>query len=58
MSFVRTPASIVLRTASSTAFASTGRLREYLSIIATERIVPIGLTFPWPEISGAEPFSH
>lgn len=58
ISFVLTPASIVLRTASSTALASAGRLREYLSIIATERIVPIGLTFPWPEMSGAEPTQH
>jgi hypothetical protein len=55
ISFVRTPASIVLRTASSTAVASAGRLREYFSIMATERIVPIGFTFPCPEISGAEP---
>jgi hypothetical protein len=30
-------------------------LREYFSIMATERIVPIGFTFPCPEISGAEP---
>lgn len=55
MSFVRTPASIVLRTASSTAVASAERLREYFSIIATERIVPMGLTIPFPEMSGADP---
>lgn len=46
MSFVRTPASMVLRTASSTAFASTERLREYFSIMATDKIVPMGLTLP------------
>jgi hypothetical protein len=23
--------------------------------MATERIVPMGLTMPWPEISGADP---
>src|SRR4051794_33324306 len=55
ISFVLTPLSIVLRTASSTALASAGKFREYLSIIAIERIVPTGFTIPWPDISGADP---
>ncbi len=55
MSFVRIPFSIVLLTANSTAFDSIGRLREYWSIMATERIVPTGLTIPCPPISGADP---
>ena len=52
---VRIPLSMVRRTASSIAFDSAGRRREYCNIIATERIVPIGLTIPRPEMSGAEP---
>lgn len=52
---VRTPLSIVLRTASSTTFASAGRFKEYCKSMAMERIAATGLTMPFPEISGAEP---
>ena len=55
ISLVRMPASIVRRTASSTAFASKGRHNEYCRSMAMERIAATGLTRPLPEISGAEP---
>jgi hypothetical protein len=55
ISFVRTPASIVRLTASSTALASAGKQSEYCSNIAIERIAATGLTIPCPEMSGAEP---
>ena len=55
MSFVRMPESTVLRAASSTAFASAGKHKEYWSSMATERIAATGLTRPLPEISGADP---
>ena len=55
MSRVLIPASIVFRTASSMALASFGKLNEYWSIMAVERIAATGLTFSWPAISGAEP---
>ena len=55
ISAVLAPFSIARLTASSTTLASVGRLREYCNIMATERIVPMGLTLPWPEMSGAEP---
>jgi len=57
ISVVRIPPSIVFLTASSTAFASSGRFKEYWSSIAVERIAATGLTTPLPEISGAEPTS-
>ena len=52
---VLTPASKICLTAFSTICASASRLKEYLSIIATERTVATGLTIPFPAISGAEP---
>jgi hypothetical protein len=35
--------------------AAAGISNEYRSIIATERIIPVGLMMPCPAISGAEP---
>src|SRR5262249_20144536 len=55
ISTVRTPDSITLRTAVSIAFASTGRLREYCSIIAMDSMAATGFTMPLPAISGADP---
>ena len=46
MSAVRMPSSIVCRTAASTALASRGRLSEYWSSIATDRIAATGFTMP------------
>lgn len=54
-SLVTTPLSMAFLTACSTTSASLGRPREYLSIMAIERMVPTGLTMPFPEMSGAEP---
>jgi hypothetical protein len=55
ISMVRTPASITLRTAVSMALASAGRLSEYWSIMAMERMAATGFTRPLPAMSGAEP---
>ena len=55
ISAVQIPLSIVRLTASSTAFASSGRDSEYWSSIAMDRIAATGFTIPFPEISGAEP---
>jgi hypothetical protein len=38
--------------------ASSGCCSEYLSIMLTDRTVAMGLTMPWPEMSGAEPVMH
>ncbi len=58
MSPVLVPLSIVLRTASSTAFDSSGRFKECFRSIAMESIAATGLTMPLPEMSGAEPLEH
>lgn len=55
ISLVLTPLSSTISTAFSIASASLGKRNEYRHIIATDRIVPMGLATPWPEISGAEP---
>lgn len=55
MSFVETPLSIVILTASSIAAASSDRLKEYKSIMAMDSIEATGLMTPLPAMSGAEP---
>src|SRR5271156_189381 len=52
---VRCPASSTAATPASTHFASASRWNEYRSIIATERMAPIGFAIPFPARSGAEP---
>lgn len=58
MSVVLMPLSIVRRTASSTNLASSGRFREYWRSIEVERIAAMGLTTPFPEMSGADPINQ
>jgi hypothetical protein len=55
MSFVVTPLSMAILVASSIFVAISGRHREYLNIILIDRTVAMGLTIPWPAMSGAEP---
>jgi hypothetical protein len=52
------PFSIIVSTASSMALASSGKHREYFSIMLMESIMATGLTIPLPEISGAEPMQR
>ena len=56
MSAVRSPESSTASTAASTASASRAIPKEYRSIIAAERMVPIGLARSRPAMSGAEPW--
>ena len=55
ISGVQIPESITARTADSIDLASPGMHKEYLSIIATDKIMPTGLTVPLPAMSGADP---
>lgn len=55
ISGVQIPESITARTADSMVLASSGMHKEYLSIIATDKIMPTGLTMPFPAMSGADP---
>lgn len=54
-SFVLRPSSNTFATAFSIRSASAPRPSEYRSIIAAERMVPIGLAIPCPAMSGADP---
>ena len=56
MSGVRSPSASARRTADSMAAASASSLNDRRSIIATLRIIAIGFAFPWPAMSGAEPW--
>lgn len=49
------PACNTLSTLSSIAWAARSSPNEYLHIIATDKIAPMGLTVAEPQRSGAEP---
>jgi hypothetical protein len=53
---VRAPSSSTAATAASIAAAASGWPSDQRSIIAAERIVPIGFALPVPAMSGADPW--
>ena len=55
ISLVKIPAPKVASTASSIRLASSYRPKLSRNIIATDKIIEIGLAIPRPAISGAEP---
>ena len=55
ISLVKIPAAKVVSTASSIRSASSYRPKLSRNIIATDKIIEIGLAIPLPAISGAEP---